>query len=132
ELARVEEVGIIRKKIFEVLQTEVVREAEVEAPLVERQANREIGGIDEEETKRDERRQHEQHSLEALEGRPRSDAPALARRRCGDRSGKRLRAHSSGVKQNWRRPSPGAANGSSLELALDLILEGGQDALDVA
>ena len=48
--------GSCVEKILEVLQTEVMLEAEVEAPLVERQANRVIGGIDEEETKRDERR----------------------------------------------------------------------------
>ena len=68
ELAQVEEVLVVGQQLLEVMDPKVVGEAEVETSLVEGEPDRVVGRIDQEDRQHDERRQHEQHSLDAFEG----------------------------------------------------------------
>ena len=68
ELAQVEEVLVVGQQLLEVLDPEVVEEAEVEVALVEGEPDRVVRRVDQEDRQDDERRQHKQHSLDALEG----------------------------------------------------------------
>jgi hypothetical protein len=94
KLARVEEVGIVREEIPEVVEPDGVDEVVEEVALVEGQPYRVVGRIDQEERENDQRREDEQDSLKAAGCGAETDPSPFTRRWSGDRSWQGMRAYS--------------------------------------
>src|SRR5262249_53573046 len=66
ERMEVEEVRVVRQEGLVVVETDPVREVEEEIALVEGQADRVVGGVDEEDRQHEERRREEEDEVQAI------------------------------------------------------------------